>query len=200
MTVGVAAVDVVVVSFNCREALLACCESVVESAPADAIEPADRSAASDPGPPVAASEQADPGAGRPEARLIVVDNASDDGSAEAVRRRFPAATVIERSRNDGFATAVNAGVRAGGAELVLLLNPDARLCDDALETLAGVLGGDPAAGAAGPRIVSRHGALELSRGRTLAPLNEAAFKLAGRLYREGRGPLAPWIGRRYARR
>lgn len=171
-----AGIDVVVVSFNCRDTLLECCSSIIEAASSDAA------------------------AASPRPRLIVVDSASEDGSADAVRAQFPMATVIERNHNDGFATAVNAGLRTGEADHVLLLNPDARLVGDALAILSRLLGEDPDTGAVGPRIESPDGVIELSRGRTLTPLNEIAFKLAGWLYREGRGPLAPWVRRSYSRR
>ena len=57
--------------------------------------------------------------------LIVVDNASTDGSAEARRELAPAATVIETGANLGFAAACNRGADAATGELLCLLNPDA---------------------------------------------------------------------------
>lgn len=59
-------------------------------------------------------------------RAVLVDDGSGDGTAEAVRRRFPAARVVALPRNRGFAGAVNAGLRTSPAELVALLNNDAR--------------------------------------------------------------------------
>ena len=61
--------------------------------------------------------------------IVVVDNASTDGTAAAVRERWPAARVIEAGGNLGFAAANNLGIRQTFGELVLLLNPDTRLCD-----------------------------------------------------------------------
>ena len=57
--------------------------------------------------------------------LIVVDNASADGTAAAVRDLAPGATVIETGANLGFAAACNRGAEAAGGELLCLLNPDA---------------------------------------------------------------------------
>jgi GT2 family glycosyltransferase len=56
--------------------------------------------------------------------VIVVDNASGDGTVEMVRSRFPHVQVVELPDNCGFGRAVNAGVRAGRGEIVVLLNND----------------------------------------------------------------------------
>jgi N-acetylglucosaminyl-diphospho-decaprenol L-rhamnosyltransferase len=66
---------------------------------------------------------------------IVVDNASDDGSAELVRAEFPEVLLLVNERNVGFAAAVNRGVGAGRGQYALLLNSDARLGDSTLELL-----------------------------------------------------------------
>ena len=58
--------------------------------------------------------------------MIVVDNASDDGTDEAVRELAPAARVIETGANLGFGSASNRGAAASTGELLLFLNPDAR--------------------------------------------------------------------------
>jgi GT2 family glycosyltransferase len=61
-------------------------------------------------------------------RLIVVDNASTDGSADIVGLLAPDATVIRSPGNDGYAAGINRGVRASGeVDAVLILNPDVRL-------------------------------------------------------------------------
>ena len=61
--------------------------------------------------------------------VVVVDNASQDGSVAAARAARPDATVIANADNRGFAAAVNQGVRATQAELIALLNPDVELLD-----------------------------------------------------------------------
>src|SRR4249919_1005612 len=65
--------------------------------------------------------------------VIVVDNASQDASLEAVRDLD--VTAIQLPVNGGFARGVNAGWRAGSAPYVLLLNPDARVDGASLEAL-----------------------------------------------------------------
>jgi GT2 family glycosyltransferase len=61
--------------------------------------------------------------------VVVVDNASADGTADIARQVRPGATVLANQDNRGFAAAVNQGVRASRAELVALLNPDVALRD-----------------------------------------------------------------------
>lgn len=67
--------------------------------------------------------------------VIVVDNASADGSLELVRDRFPQTRIISFEENKGFSAAVNAGIRAAGTEYVLLLNNDTVMDEKAAEYL-----------------------------------------------------------------
>lgn len=133
----------------------------------------------------------------PQANLIVVDNASSDGSAAAVTRECPAARVISLPRNLGFATAANRGAAAGSAPWILLLNPDAELTPEALPALGRALEANGRCAAAGPRIRGEQGELELSVGRTLSPANDAMFKLLERW--RGKALLAACLERRYRR-
>jgi GT2 family glycosyltransferase len=88
------------------------------------------------------------------ARLVLVDNASTDGTAEAVRAAFPAAAVVERTEPLGFGAACNLGAARGEAELVLFLNSDAAARDGALDRLAEALAAAPGTVAAAGRLVS----------------------------------------------
>ena len=83
------------------------------------------------------------------AEVIVVDNASSDGTVEQIRRRGGA--VIANAENRGFAAGVNQGVRAIRANHILLLNPDAVL-QTGIEQLCAVCD-SPKAGAAGGKLV-----------------------------------------------
>ena len=71
--------------------------------------------------------------------VIVVDNASTDGTPERVRRSFSHVQVIVRAANDGFAVACNAGARAGGGDVIVLLNNDVECRPDFLERLVAPL-------------------------------------------------------------
>jgi GT2 family glycosyltransferase len=91
----------------------------------------------------------------PNFRIIVVDNASSDGTAEAVRKEFPGVEILLNSSNLRFAGGNNAGIRRaleGGAEYVLLLNNDTVVKADFLGKLVSRVEGDERAGMAGPKI------------------------------------------------
>jgi len=123
------------------------------------------------------------------ARVVVVDNASSDGSAEAVRAAFPEAVVVASASNPGFAVANNQALRTLGViqgegdarevpppPFVLLLNPDADLRPGALEALVAHLEAHPEAGAVGPLLRYPDGSVQSSRRRfpdLLALLAEA---------------------------
>jgi N-acetylglucosaminyl-diphospho-decaprenol L-rhamnosyltransferase len=110
------------------------------------------------------------------AEVVVVDNASTDGSAEAVRARHPRARLIANPENVGFARACNQGFRASAAPLVLFLNPDAELEPGALSTLARVLDERPDVGLVGPRIRFPDGTIQVSTGPDLSLLAELRLR------------------------
>jgi len=128
----------------------------------------------------------DPLLGLPNVHVIVVDNASPDGSLEAVRE-LPL-TAIQLERNGGFAHGVNAGWRAGSAPFVLLLNPDARIDGQSLEALVAALEDDPGLGAVAPRILDDDGTLDWSQRRY--PRLRSTFARAFYLHRVF--PTASW--------
>lgn len=101
----------------------------------------------------------------PETNVIVVDNASGDGSLETIADID--VTRIARSTNIGFGGACNEGWRHGRAPLVLFLNPDARMEPADVRTLADVVEQDPDVGVVGPRILDFDGTLVYSQRRFL---------------------------------
>jgi GT2 family glycosyltransferase len=133
--------DIVIVSFNTREDLLAGLASL------DAHRPARLR------------------------QTLVVDNASTDGSVQAVRSRFRDVEMIALDRNVGFGAANNVALRQPGAPLVLLLNSDTLVPAGAIDTLAERLDATGAV-AAGPRLIDGRGRPEISFGPMLSPLAE----------------------------
>lgn len=96
---------------------------------------------------------------------IVVDNASTDGTAELLARRFPAIRLIRNERNLGFAVANNQGADASASEALLLLNSDARLLPGALPAMLEVLDREPQAAMVGARLVNADGSFQASHSR-----------------------------------
>jgi GT2 family glycosyltransferase len=156
-------VSIVIVSYNTRDDLGRCLVSLHS------------------GPPAATHE------------IIVVDNASNDGSADAARR-WSDVQVIDAGANRGFAAANNIGIRASCGVHLLLLNSDTVVPAGAVDRLLAQLRRHPEAAVAGPRLIDGTGRPELSFGRMLSPLAELK---QGRLVRGlARGDLA--AGRRVA--
>ena len=145
-------VTVVIVSFNTREELEACLASIAAAPPAVAH------------------------------RVVVVDNASSDGTPAAVRQHWPWVRLIASDRNLGFAAANNLAIREADTEFVLLLNSDTLVPAGAIDALVLALESDTGAVAAGPRLVGADGRPEISFGPMLGPFNELRQKVLGRLY------------------
>ena len=94
--------------------------------------------------------------------IVVVDNASRDGSVEAVRERFPRVRVIANDRNAGFAAANNEAIRNSDGDYVLLLNSDALLAGNAVEALVRFMERNRDVGLAGCRLLNPDGSLQQS--------------------------------------
>ncbi|HET8653194.1 MAG TPA: glycosyltransferase family 2 protein [Gaiellaceae bacterium] len=86
-------------------------------------------------------------------RVIVVDNGSVDGTAEALRMARPEVRVVSVGRPEGLSYAYNRGGEAGAAELILFLNDDVLATEEAIGALAGALTADRGAAAAAGRLV-----------------------------------------------
>ena len=103
-----------------------------------------------------------------EGKVWVVDNASADGSAEMVRRRFPTVTLVAHDENLGFAAGNNLALQAMGfggearPRHVLFLNPDTHVVGDALGALVRFMDGTETAGAAGAGLVHGDGSFQHS--------------------------------------
>ncbi|MFQ5575441.1 MAG: glycosyltransferase family 2 protein [Anaerolineae bacterium] len=105
----------------------------------------------------------------PPPEVIVVDNASADGSAAMVRQEFPQVNLIASPRNLGYVGGNNLGAAAATGNALLLLNPDTRLHPGALRVLCGYLVAHPQVGAVGPQLLWPDGTVQSSRRRFPTP-------------------------------
>ena len=112
--------------------------------------------------------------------VVVVDNASTDGSVEAIRAQFPSVRVLALEGNTGFAHANNEGIRQTRSDLILLLNSDTVVPAGALDRLVDQFRTLPGAAIVGPRLIDGRGAPELSFGRMISPWNELRQKLSAK--------------------
>lgn len=94
--------------------------------------------------------------------VIVLDNDSTDGSAEAIAARFPDLALIRPGRNLGFAAGNNRAAAAARGEFLLLLNPDTEVLDGAIDRLVAVARAHPGAGIWGGRTLFADGRLNPS--------------------------------------
>lgn len=131
--------SILIVNWNTRELLLDCLRSLDAARPGIAIE------------------------------TIVVDNASHDGSADAVAEAFPGVTLLRNDRNLGFAAANNQAYQASHARHVLLLNSDTLVPAGSLERMVAYMDAEPEAGVLGPRLEYGDGSYQISALRFTEP-------------------------------
>lgn len=129
---GEPVLSIVLVNWNTRDYLLGALKSIYDSPPSFPFE------------------------------VIVVDNASADGSARAVAEQYPQATLLASASNEGYARGNNLGLKASTGRCVLLLNPDVVLPPVGLERAVAVLESRPDAGALGVRLVNPDGTVQRS--------------------------------------
>jgi len=134
--------SVIIVSYNTRDTLRACLESLYTAIGARRVE------------------------------IIVVDNASRDGSADMVAEEFPATRLVRNPTNLGFAAANNLGFGIAHGRYLILLNPDTLLDAAAIELSLTHMDAHPAVGLAGGRLLGRSGADEPSARLFPSLLNE----------------------------
>jgi hypothetical protein len=94
--------------------------------------------------------------------IIIVDNASDDGSVEFLKEKFPDIKLIVNEKNVGFSKANNIGLAAAKGKYLLLLNPDTIVQEDTFEKMISFFESTPDAGLAGCKILNPDGTLQLA--------------------------------------
>jgi GT2 family glycosyltransferase len=83
---------------------------------------------------------------QPQERIFVVDNASEDGTTDAIRTRFPGVQVLTLGENLGFGAAVNAGAALGNADAIVLVNDDVEIGEGCIEAILAPLRENPSCG------------------------------------------------------
>jgi len=97
--------------------------------------------------------------------VIVVDNASSDGSPDMLSDEFPQVVRIANAENRGFPAANNQGLALARGRFVMTLNPDTEIVADALARMIVYLDGHPQVGALGPQLLNPDGSIQASRRR-----------------------------------
>jgi GT2 family glycosyltransferase len=156
--------SIIIVSFNARADLARCLASLHDSPP------------------------------RVPHEIVVVDNASTDGSADAARQ-WAGVRVIETGTNLGFSRGTNAGIRASAGEYLLLLNSDTLVPEGAIDRLVDELERDPEVAVVAPRLVDEAGRAELSFGSMVGPFTELRQRLLVRGHQRGVTPISGWVER-----
>lgn len=146
-------VAIILIGLNARDFVLACIESIYAS----------------------------PSAGV-SFEVVYVDNASADGSAEAVHERFPEVQVIANDTNVGFCPAANQGARASNSRYFYFINDDTLVVDDAISRLVRYCDTEPNIGTVGSRLTFPDGREQYS-GRRFPKLWAAFLGRRSRLTR-----------------
>ena len=106
-----------------------------------------------------------------DAEVFVVDNASQDGSVEAIQEQFPSVRLIASDTNLGFGAANNRAMKIATGAQLLLLNSDAFPRQGSIRTLMETLDHLPRVGVLGPRLLNEDGSLQTSCFRFPSPLH-----------------------------
>jgi GT2 family glycosyltransferase len=141
--------SIIILSFNTKDLLHSCLEALFRYIPAKELE------------------------------VIVVDNASSDGSTEMVKKKFPGVSLVMHDKNLGFAAGINAGVKKARGTFLLFLNSDALLQDTSLLQMIGWAEAHPEAGVIGGQMMNADGTPQRSSGSFYNLFSVARMLLAG---------------------
>jgi hypothetical protein len=159
-------VSIIIVSYNAREYLKQCLDSVNR------------------------------GLDNLKAEIWVVDNASIDGSAEMIKENFPQVKLIANKENIGFARANNIALKKCAAPYILLLNNDTIITSGAIKKMVDIMKEYKKIGALGPRLIFENGLVQISFGPMLSLWNEAWQKFLQSRSRKKKGFIKSYIEKR----
>uniref|UniRef100_A0A7V0Z7R4 Glycosyltransferase n=1 Tax=candidate division WOR-3 bacterium TaxID=2052148 RepID=A0A7V0Z7R4_UNCW3 len=111
--------------------------------------------------------------------IIVVDNASVDGSQTMVKKKFPDVILIENNQNLGFAKANNKALKIARGKYILILNPDTLIQEDTLLTLKTFLDEHPDVSATGCKLINPDGSFQVASRRCIPTPWVAFTKIVG---------------------
>ncbi len=94
--------------------------------------------------------------------IIIIDNASDDGSVEVIKEKFPSVRLIENKINAGFGRANNQGLKIAKGKFILFINPDCIVSEDTFDNMISFFDSNPKCGLAGCKILNSDGTLQLA--------------------------------------
>jgi GT2 family glycosyltransferase len=99
---------------------------------------------------------------REDVEIIIVDNASNDGTPEMVRESYPDVLLIDSKENLGFPRGNNVGIRRSSGQYLALINPDVRVLDGCIEKLLSFMQKNPRVGLLGPQMLDAEGVAQRS--------------------------------------
>jgi len=141
-----------IVSYNCLQYLKECLDSIYKNPPGSSYE------------------------------VVVVDNASTDGTSGFVKKNYPKLRLISNDKNIGFAAANNQAINATSSEYILLINSDCKVYRKSLDRLIKFAGENPETGIIGPRVTNSDGSIQLSCRNFPSFFNAAAHTLLVNIY------------------
>ncbi len=144
-------ISIVIVSYNVREYLDACIQSIYHAAAKFAGD----------------------------IEVVVFDNDSRDGTLTLLKPRFPEVIWLKSDRNLGFGTGCNRGAAVASQDLLLFLNPDTLVSEDTFQVMWDFMRAQEQVGVAGCKIVNRDGSLQLACKRSFPSPQVAAYKFMG---------------------
>lgn len=106
---------------------------------------------------------------------IVVDNASNDKTAEHIRQKFPKVKLIENQNNFGFARANNQGIQVSRGRYIVLLNPDTRVVENAIDRMVELMDANTDVYLAGGKLLNPDGTLQPSVRNFPNPIRDFLF-------------------------